>query len=328
MKMHSTKFRDPVISRAQPVTVLIPVLEEALRLAGIPQHRDLIIDRFMNGSPRVAVVHGSEDHPPAIGSKELSRRLVRYIWASGGLPFEVAQSFPCEELSYAAEGAHYALLSRNLCAAGMATHMEEHGYDSAVVLGACDKMMVGNLRALIETDLARQRRRLRPFFAMFIPSIIAREAFVSEEDKRRFEPVKSRLPESERREIDALLQRPMKPEAYAEIKTIVDRGFNRRIIAEAEKDELEHCLVRCTSITGSNCAASEASMVHRMMFAALGLVPRHLDVLVKPPTDDQLSETVKRLFTAILKRERRMSAASLVRSNLTNASAVWSATGG
>src|SRR5689334_18593650 len=95
MKMHSAKFKDPLISRAQPVTVLIPMLEETLRLAGVPPHRDQIIDRFMSGCPRVAVVHGGDDHPPALGSKELSRRLARYIWASGGLPFEVAQSFPC-----------------------------------------------------------------------------------------------------------------------------------------------------------------------------------------------------------------------------------------
>ncbi len=328
MKMHSTKFKDPLISRAQPVTVLVPILEESLRLAGVPPHRDQIIERFMAASPRVAVVHGSEDHPPAIGSKETSRRLVRFIWANGGLPFEVAQSFPCEELSYSSEGAQYALLSRNFCAANMASHMEEHGYDSAIVIGACDKMMVGNLRALIETDLARQRRRARPVFAMFLPSTIGREVFVNEEDKRRFELVKSRLHEDERQELDDLLRVPMKPHVYARIKLILDRSFNHRIIAEGEKDELEHCLVRCTSVAGSNCAASEASMVHRMMLASLGLVPRHLDILVKPPSDEQLAEIVRRLLAAILKRERRMSIASLVRSNLVNASAVWSATGG
>jgi dihydroxy-acid dehydratase len=328
MKMHSSKFRDPLITRAQPVTVLVPVIEEALRLACVQPHRDPIIDRFMNGAPRVAVVHGSEDHPPALGSKEMSRRLVRFIWASGGLPFEVAQSFPCEELSHATDGAHYALLSRNFCAANMASHMEEHGYDGAIVIGVCDKMMVGNLRALIETDLARQRRRARPIFAMVIPPAIGREVFVSEEDRRRFEPLKARLHEDERAQLDELLHRSMKPNVYAQIKSLLDRCFNRRLIQEAEKDELEYCLVRCTSVIGSNCAASEASMINRMMLASFGLVPRHLDVLVKPPADDQLSDMVKRLFTAILKRERRMSVASLVRSNLGNASAVWSATGG
>ena len=37
--------------------------------------------------------------------------------------------------------------------------MEAHNYDAAIVFGACDKMLVGNLRALAETDIARQRRQ-------------------------------------------------------------------------------------------------------------------------------------------------------------------------
>src|SRR5438552_9378497 len=65
-----------------------------------------------------------------------------------------------------------------------------------------------------------------------------------------------------------------------------------------------------------------------MMLASLGLVPRHLEISVKTPTEEQLSEVVKRLVQAILKRERRISVASLTRYNLTNAASVWSATGG
>src|SRR5439155_18079450 len=45
-------------------------------------------------------------------------------------------------------------------------------------------------------------------------------------------------------------------------------------------------------------------------------------------SDEQLFEAVKRLVTGIQKRERRVSVASLVRSNLGNAASVWSATGG
>src|SRR5262249_28865622 len=79
---------------------------------------------------------------------------------------------------------------------------------------------------------------------------------------------------------------------------------------------------------GANCAASEASMAHRMILASFGLVPRHLDICAKPPSEEQTSEVVKRLVQAIVKRERRMSVASLTRYNLVNAAAVWSATGG
>ena len=109
---------------------------------------------------------------------------------------------------------------------------------------------------------------------------------------------------------------------------MLDRCFHRRVIQENEKDDLEHMMAKCTSVPGANCAASEASMVHRMMLASLGLVPRHLEISVKTPAEEQLSEAVKRLIQAIQKRERRISVASLTRYNLTNAAAVWSATGG
>jgi dihydroxyacid dehydratase/phosphogluconate dehydratase len=326
--MHSNKFKDPLISRPQPVTIITPVVDETLRIAGISPVREQILDRFMSGQPRIAVVHGGEDHPPNLGSRETIRRIIRHIWGNGGLPFEVSQSVPCEELSQGTDGMNYALLSRNFCTATLAALIEAHGYDGAVVLGVCDKMMVGSLRALIEADLAHQRRKARPIFAMLIPSLIGREAFVTEEEKRKFEPLRHRLSEAERVELDDLFHRPLKPHVYAQVKALLDRCFHRRVVQEGEKDDLERMMAKCTSVPGANCAASEASMVHRMMLASFGLVPRHLDISVKTPTDEQLSEVVKRLIQAILKRERRISVASLTRYNLTNAASVWSATGG
>jgi dihydroxyacid dehydratase/phosphogluconate dehydratase len=326
--MHSNKFRDPLISRAQPVTIITPVVDETLRMSGVPALREQILDRFMNGQPRIAVVHGSDDHPPNVGCKETIRRTIRQIWANGGIPFEVSHSAPCEELSFGTEGMNYALLTRNLCTASLAALIEAHGYDGAIVFGACDKMMAGSLRALIEADLARQRRKARPIFAMLIPSLIGRESHVSEEDRRKFDPLRHRLNENERAELDRLFQRPMKPHVYANLKALLDRCFHRRLVQENEKDDLERSIARCASVQGANCASSEASMGHRMILASLGLVPRKLDISVKTPTDEQLGEAVTRLIQAIHKRERRMSVASLTRYNLTNAAAVWSATGG
>ena len=117
MRMHSNKFKDPLISRPQPVTVITPIVDETLRLAGLPSVREQILDRFMSGQPRIAVVHGGEDHPPNVGCKETIRRLVRQIWSSGALPFEVSLPAPCEELAYGTDAMNYALLSRNFCAA-------------------------------------------------------------------------------------------------------------------------------------------------------------------------------------------------------------------
>ena len=328
MKMHSSKFKDPLISRAQPITIISPIVEETLRSAGVPPDRERVMELFMSGHPRVAVVHGGDDHPPSIGMKETIRRTIRQLWLNGALPFEIAQDVPCEELARGTEGAGYGLLSRNLCTGSLAAHMEAHSYDAAIVFGACDKMLAGNLRALAETDLARQRRRAHPLFAMVVPSLISKEVFTTEEERRRFEPLRTRLAAAERGQLDQLLHRPLKSEVYAGVKCLLDQCFHQRLVSENEKDDLEHLMARCTAVPGAGCAVSEASIVHRMMLAAFGIVPRGLDILVKPPSDQQLTAMIRRLLTAIQKRERRVSVAGLLRSNMGNAASVWSATGG
>jgi dihydroxyacid dehydratase/phosphogluconate dehydratase len=328
MEMHSIKFKDLPISRAQPITTLLPLAEEALRSAGVTPERDLIAERFMSGQPRFAVIHGGSDHPPSVGMKETIRRAIRAVWLSDAIPFDIAQSIPCEDLSQGADAAAYGLLSRNLCAASTAAQMEIQGYDAAIVMGACDRMLVGNLRGLVETDLARQRRKARPVFAMVLPSTIGRDVLIHAEDRIRFEPLRHRMPEPEREQLDDLLRRPLKPAVYAGVKSVLDRCLRGRLIAEAEKDDLELFLVRSTGSPCSYCASSEASAVHRLMVASFGLVPRHCDISNKPVTDHQLLEGVKRLVTAVGKRERKVSVSGLIRSNLPNAISVWSATGG
>ena len=107
---------------------------------------------------------------------------------------------------------------------------------------------------LIEADLARQRRKSRPVFAVLIPSLIGRENHLAEEDRRKFEPLRHRLTATERAELDELFARPMKPHVYAQIKLLLDRCFHRRVIQEGEKDELERTIAKCTSVQGANCA--------------------------------------------------------------------------
>src|SRR5262245_23009297 len=132
MRMHSSKFKDALISRAQPVTVITPLVEETLRVAGVQASREHILDLFMAGQPRIAVVHGSEDHPPNLGMKETIRRWIRQLWTNHALPFDVSQAMPCEQLACGTEGTHYGLLSRNFCTTTLATQMEAQGYDGAI----------------------------------------------------------------------------------------------------------------------------------------------------------------------------------------------------
>ena len=326
--MHSQRLKDPLISQAHPVTFLGPLIEESLRLARIQPDRDQILERFMAGRPRIAVVHGSGDHPYSVGCRDTVRRFVRQVWADGALPIEVSQAVPCEELSLGLPGSHYAFLGRNVCAANFATLMEAHGYDAAIVIGACDKMLVGVLRALIEADLVRQKRKALPVYAVFVPPNVGREVYLDEGERRRFERLRDKLSDSECRELFDLLNRPINADVYGKIKSCLDRASQNRVIPEAEKDELEGAVARRALSPGALCTSSEASVVNRLMVAGFGLVPRTLDLSSTPPSDQQLAHAVRRLLQGIQKRERRISVSHMVKTNLQNSLAVWSATGG
>ena len=114
--------------------------------------------------------------------------------------------------------------------------MEAQGYDAAIVFGVCDKMLVGNLRALVETDLARQRRRARPVFAMVIPSLDQQGSL---RHGRRAPPVRAAARSTRANpsagDLDELLQRPLKPNVYAGLKCLLDRWFHQRLIRKAKR---------------------------------------------------------------------------------------------
>ncbi len=328
MKMHSRRFRDPLISQARPYTILDPVIEESLRFAGIRPDREAILERFMAGEPRVAVIHGSEDHPPSLGSRELARRVIRRLWADDALPIGVSHAIPCEELSHGLLGSHYAFLGRNVCASNVAALMEAHGYDAAFVLGACDKMFVGCLRALVEADLARQRRKVRPLYASFIPVSVGPVVRLTEQERRPFALIREKLTPSEAETLFGLIELPISPAAYEKIKDCLDRAFQKRMILESEKDVLEGVVARRAASHGANPGSWEAALVNRLIVAAFGLVPRGLDLSLHPPGDAALARAVGRLVQGIHRRERRISVSHLVRMNMQNAVTVWSATGG
>ena len=326
--MHSQRFKDPLLSQARAVTYMCPLIEETLRSSRIQPNRENIIDRFVTGQPRIAVVRGSEDHPYSVGCRDIVRRLVRQVWTEGALPIEVSQAVPCEELSLTLPGSHYAFLGRNVCAANFGTLMEAHGYDAAMVIGACDKMLAGVLRALVEADLARQNRKARPVYALFIPPNVSSEVYLDEEQRRRFDYLRDKLTNAECRKLFDLLDRPITSELYGKMKACLDRAFRKRLIPEIDKDELERVLAKLALAPGALCASSEASIVNRLMVATFGLVPRQMDLCRTPPQDKQLSYAVRRLLQGIHKRERRISISQLVKSNLQNGLTVWSATGG
>ena len=74
--MHSNKFRDPLISRAQPVTIITPVVDETLRIAGVAAAREQILaDLF-------AVLDPGESPVEAVG-RHLAKVFLPHDWRPG-----------------------------------------------------------------------------------------------------------------------------------------------------------------------------------------------------------------------------------------------------
>ncbi len=329
VRMHSEKFNDPIISAAEPVTLFLPILERVLGGVGIQATRDELIDRFMSGRPRVVVVYGSKDHPAQIYDHEVAARCVRAIWDRGALPFEMVETAICDGIAQGHRGMSYSLLSRNLTAASLIGMLEGHGYDAALVLDSCDKRPVGDLAALVEVDLARQRTGRRPFYAAFIPANVMPERHLPQDVQDELLGLRDRVDNpAYKDEITELLKHKLKCNTYAMFKKLLDNLAARGTLAEDRKDVLEREIAKITCTAGGTCAFIGTGNTDKLVLAALGLVARGNEFLPEPAGMPQAARGVETLLRLIEGGDPAYSVASLVRANLENALVVWSGTGG
>ena len=329
VRMHSEKFNDPIISQPEPVTLFLPILERVLGGVGIRVTRNELIDRFMSGRPRVVVVYGSRDHPAQICDHEVAARCVRAVWERGALPFEMVETAICDGIAQGHRGMSYPLLSRNLTAASLIGMLEGHGYDAALVLDSCDKRPVGDLAALIEVDLARQRTGRRPFYAVFIPANVMPERHLPPEVQDELIALRERVDDpAYKDEIAELLKHKLKCNTYAMFKKLLDNLAARGTLAEDRKDLLEREIAKITCTAGGTCAFIGTGNTDKLVLAALGLVTRRNEFLPEPAGDSQATRAVETLLKLIAAGDPAYSVANLVRANLNNALVVWSGTGG
>ena len=329
LRMHSEKFNDPIISQPEPVTLFLPILERVLGGVGIRATRDELIDRFMAGRPRVVVVYGSKDHPAQIYDHEVAAHCVRAIWERGALPFEMVETAICDGIAQGHRGMSYSLLSRNLTAASLIGMLEAHGYDAALVLDSCDKRPVGDLAALIEVDLARQRTGRRPFYGAFIPANVMPERHLPPEVQEELTALRDRIGDpAYADEITELLKHKLKCNTYAMFKKLLDNLGARNALGEDRKDVLLREIAKVTCTGGGTCAFIGTGNTDKLVLAALGLVARGNEFLPDPAGVPQAAKGVETLLKLIEGGDPAYSVANLVRANLENALVVWSGTGG
>jgi dihydroxy-acid dehydratase len=327
-KMHAKESKDPVVRQPEGVVLSLPSLEDTLRHSGIRSDRKTLIRRFMGEAPRVAIVSGSPDHPAQIYDAATAKAAVRSVWNQGGLPFLHVQPAICDGIAQGHQGMRYSLLLRNLTTASLCATMEGHGYHAALVLDSCDKRPAANVAALGQLDIQRQKDGRGPLFAVFLPAPVMREVRLPAAQQKELRRILAHLPRQDLSELGDLLKRPVKCNTYAMWKKFVDRCLESGHISESNRNKILAMVSESTCVAGGICGFYGTGNTSRMMLAALGLVPRGMDILPGPAGNAVVDRAVDRLMRLVRREDPQHSVSAIVRANLKNAARVWAATGG
>jgi dihydroxyacid dehydratase/phosphogluconate dehydratase len=331
MKMHDPSFNDPIIHQAEPITLILPFMMEILRFAGIKTTRDEVVNRLMTGSPRIAIIHGGEDHPAQVLDRDFVKKAVRSLWTRDGLPFPMASPGVCDGIAQGHVGMSHVLLSRNLASFNVITQCEAHGYQGALVLTSCDKRPAGEVAGLVQIDLARRRKGMKPFFSVFLPTHMMPDRFLPSYLKKEFTEIKTKIEDpSIRKEISDLLKMRLKCNNYAMYQKLIDTLTTQRKIDEEKGDYLKSEIVKYFCIASGTCAFTSlgTGCTSKLVLSGLGLVPSKMELPIRPHTQAQVDSAVDILLDMFKRGDSEKSVSSLVRQNLKNAIVVWSAIGG
>jgi dihydroxyacid dehydratase/phosphogluconate dehydratase len=331
MKMHDPSFNDPIIHQPEPITLILPFMMDILRFAGIKTTRDEVVKRLMAGSPRIAVVHGGEDHPAQVLDQGFVKKAVRSVWIRNALPFPMADPGVCDGIAQGHIGMSYTLLSRNLASLNVITQCEAHGYQGALVLTSCDKRPAGEVAGFIQVDLARRRKGMKPFYAVFLPTHLMPDRFLPSYLKKEFTDIKKGIEDpSIKKEIADLLKMKVKCNNYAMYQKLIDTLIAQGKIDEENGDNLKSEIVKHCCIGSGTCAFTSlgTGCTSKLVLAGLGLVPSGMELPERPHTQTQVDSAAEILLDMFKRENSEKSVSSLVRQNLKNAIVVWSAIGG
>jgi dihydroxyacid dehydratase/phosphogluconate dehydratase len=331
MKMHDPSFNDPIIHQAEPITLILPFMMEILRFARIKTTREEVVKRLMTGSPRIAIIHGGEDHPAQVLDERFVKMAVRSLWMKNALPFPMADPGVCDGIAQGHVGMSYVLLSRNLASLNVIGQCEAHGYQGALVLTSCDKRPAGEVTGLVQVDLARRRKGMKPFYAVFLPTHLMPDRYLPAYLRREFKEIKGCVENpSIKKEISDLLKMRLKCNNYAMYQKLIDALTTEGKIDERKGDYLKSEIVKYCCIASGTCAFTSlgTGCTSKLVVAGLGLVPSGMELPEHPHTQTQVDSTVEILLGMFKRGDSKKSVSSLVRQNLRNAIVVWSAVGG
>ncbi len=327
--MHDPSFQDSIITQPEPITLILPFMMEILRSAGIKTSRDEVVKRLMSGSPRIAIVHGSEDHPAQVLDYRFVKSAVQSIWERNALPFPTVDPGICDGIAQGHIGMSYSLLSRNLASLNVIVQSEAHGYQGALVFTSCDKRPAGEVAGFVQVDLAHRRKGTKPFYTVFLPNHVMPERYLPTDLRKEFINIKESVENAAiKREIRDLLKMKLKCNNYAMYQKLINGLISEGKIDEAKGGDLKSEIVKFCCIESGTCAFLGTGCTSKLVLAALGLAPSGMELLDRPHNPSQIDLAVEVLLDMFQKGKPDRSISSLVGQNLRNAIVVWSAIGG
>lgn len=329
MRMHDPSFNDPIITQPEPITLILPFMMEILRSAGIKTSRDEVVKRLMSGSPRIAIVHGGEDHPAQVLDQRFVKKAVQSLWKRNALPFPTVDPGICDGIAQGHIGMSYTLLSRNLASLNVIVQSEVHGYQGALVFTSCDKRPAGEVAGFVQVDLARRRKGTKPFYTVFLPNHVMPERYLPTHLRKEFIEIRENIEDlSIKKEISDLLKMKLKCNNYAMYQKLINGLISEGKIDEGKGDDLKSEIVKFCCIESGTCAFIGTGCTSKLVLAALGLVPSGMELPDQPHNPSQIDSAVEILLEMFRKGDSERSISPLVRQNLKNAIVVWSAIGG
>ncbi|MBM4339242.1 MAG: hypothetical protein FJ110_06840 [Deltaproteobacteria bacterium] len=331
MRMHDPSFNDPIIHQPVPITLILPFMMDVLRSAGIKTSRDEVVSRLMTGSPRIAIIHGGEDHPAQVLDQDFIKKAVRSLWARNSLPFPMANPGVCDGIAQGHIGMSHVLVSRNLASLNVITQCEAHGYQGALVLTSCDKRPAGEVAGLAQVDLARRKKGMKPFYAVFLPAHMMPDRFLPSPIKKEFLEIKKSIADpSIRKEISDLIRMKLKCNDYAMYQKLIETLVRQGKIDPEKENYLKSEIVKYCCIASGTCAFTSlgTGCTSKFALSGLGLVPSGMELPERPFSQAQVDSAVDILLGLYRRGNPEESVSSLVRQNLKNAIVLWSTIGG
>ncbi|SEH67948.1 Dihydroxyacid dehydratase/phosphogluconate dehydratase [Halobacillus karajensis] len=290
-----------------------------------------IYNRLEKNAPRIAIIGGSSDHPAHILDMQTVSKAAIKIWQEGGVPFYFSTPVLCDGTAQNNMGMSYSLQSRNAIAQVVVNQMEAHSYHGAFVIQGCDKQPLGVLSGLALLDRTRRLRGEAPVFASFAPSHVLQggeippalqENLRSVADKavqKGYQSIADDLHDA----LDYILQ----CSSNTQFQGVLLRAVECEVITSEEQKEFEKQLaINTCDGAGGICAFHGTGNSSRDIMAGFGLVHPHLELLIEPPTTDQLNPAIESLFSIVNRPE--CSVSELVRANIKNAIRIHSSGGG